>query len=75
MQRLGFLSDLVGKPLPDEVRRLLKDAIPKSYRSHFGREERRDGDIGYVSAWGLYVNARHEDLLTEVPRVTPQESH
>jgi predicted transcriptional regulator of viral defense system len=75
MQRLGFLSDLVGRPLPDDVRQLFKGAIPKSYRSHFGREERRDGDIGYVAAWGLYVNARREDLLTEVPRVKAREAH
>jgi predicted transcriptional regulator of viral defense system len=75
MQRLGFLSDLVGRPLPDDVRQTLRDAIPKSYRSHFGREERRDGDIGYVAAWGLYVNARREDLLAEVPRIKPREPH
>src|SRR5271170_3120149 len=69
MQRLGFLADLVGRPLPDDVRDALREAIPKSYRSHFGRTERRDGDIGYVAAWGLYVNARREDLLAEVPRI------
>ena len=56
MQRLGFLADLVGRP--DDVRHALRDAVPKSYRSHFGREERRDGDVGYVAAWGLHVNAR-----------------
>jgi predicted transcriptional regulator of viral defense system len=74
MQRLGFLSDLVSRPLPDDVRQVLRDAVPKSYRSHFGREERRDGDIGYVAAWGLYVNARREDLLAEVPRIKARES-
>jgi predicted transcriptional regulator of viral defense system len=74
-QRLGFLSDLVGRPLPDDVRQALRDAIPNSYRSHFGRGERRDGDIGYVAAWGLYVNARREDLLAEVPRIKPREAH
>lgn len=73
MQRLGFLADLVGRPLPDDVRHALRDAIPKSYRSHFGREERRDGDVGYVAAWGLHVNARRDDLLTEIPRIKARE--
>jgi predicted transcriptional regulator of viral defense system len=74
-QRLGFLSDLVDRPLPEDVRQKLRDAIPKSCRSHFGRAERREGDIGYVAAWGLYVNARREDLLAEVPRIKPREPH
>jgi predicted transcriptional regulator of viral defense system len=74
MQRLGFLSDLVGRPLPDDVRQVLRGAIPKTYRSHFGREERRDGDIGYVAAWGLHVNARRQDLLAEVPRIKAREA-
>jgi predicted transcriptional regulator of viral defense system len=75
LQRLGFLSDLVGRPLPDDVRTSLRDSIPKSYRSHFGRPERREGDIGYVAAWGLHVYARRDDLLAEVPRITPREPH
>jgi predicted transcriptional regulator of viral defense system len=70
LQRLGFIADLVERPLPDDMRQTLRDAIPKSYRSHFGRAERREGDIGYVAAWGLYVNAKREDLLSEVPRIT-----
>lgn len=41
LQRLGFLSDLVGRPLPDDVRQKLRDAIPKKYRSHFGRPRGR----------------------------------
>lgn len=73
LQRLGFLSDLVGRPLPDDVRQALRDAVPKSYRSHLGRAERREGDIGYVAAWGLYVHARRDDLLAEVPRIKPKE--
>lgn len=68
LQRLGFLSDLVERPLPDALRQTIRDAIPRSFRSHFGRQDRRDGDIGYVAAWGLYVHARQEDLLAEVPR-------
>jgi predicted transcriptional regulator of viral defense system len=73
LQRLGFLADLVGKPLPEEARKSLRNAIPKSYRSHFGRAEPREGDIGYVAAWGLAVNARQSDLLAEVPRRRSQE--
>ncbi|WP_202975541.1 type IV toxin-antitoxin system AbiEi family antitoxin domain-containing protein [Bradyrhizobium symbiodeficiens] len=42
-QRLGFLSDLVGRPLADEFRSTLRTAVPKSYRSTFGRTERREG--------------------------------
>lgn len=66
MQRLGFLADLVGRPLPDDVRATLRASIPSSQRSNFGRHERKDGDIGYVSGWGLFVNARKADLLAEV---------
>jgi predicted transcriptional regulator of viral defense system len=73
LQRLGFLADLVDGPLPAEVRQSIRQAIPKTYRSHFGRAERRDGDIGYVAAWGLYVNAREKDLLAEVPRIRLRE--
>jgi predicted transcriptional regulator of viral defense system len=73
LQRLGFLADLVDRPLPDDVRQHIKDAIPRSYRSKFGRAERREGDIGYVAAWGLFVNARREDLLAEVPRIKRRE--
>ena len=75
LQRLGFLSDLVGRPLPEDVRQKLRDAIPKKYRSHFGRAARRDGDIGYAADWGLHVNVRQEDLLSEVPRIKPREVH
>jgi predicted transcriptional regulator of viral defense system len=73
LQRLGFVADLVGRPLPDDVRQALRDAIPKTYRSHFGRPERHEGDLGYVAAWGLFVNARREDLLAEVPRIKTRE--
>jgi predicted transcriptional regulator of viral defense system len=69
LQRLGFLADLVGKPLPDDARQTITQVIPKTYRSHFGRAERHEGDIGYVAAWGLCVNARREDLLAEVPHI------
>jgi predicted transcriptional regulator of viral defense system len=69
LQRLGFVSDLVGRPLPEELRLTFRNAVPKSNRSTFGRAERREGDIGYVAAWGLYVNAKREELLSEVPRI------
>lgn len=69
LQRLGFLAELVGRPLPDDLRSTLKSAIPNAYRSHFGREKSRDGDIGYVSAWNLKVHASKSDLLSEVPKL------
>ena len=69
LQRLGFLSELVGKPLPDELRLKVRSAIPKSRRSIFGRQKRKEGDIGYVAAWGVFVHARRSDLLSEVPRI------
>lgn len=69
LQRLGFLSDLVDRALPPDVRQKIRQSIPRSYRSHFGRAEFRDGDIGYVAAWGLAVHARESDLLAEVPRI------
>ena len=75
LQRLGFLSDLVDRPLPKDIRTRLKNAIPAHHRSKFGREERRDGDIAYSSSWGLFVNARREDLLSEVPRIKLSETH
>jgi predicted transcriptional regulator of viral defense system len=69
LQRLGFLTDLTGRPLPEEQRRRVRELIPISARSRFGRIRPAEGDIGYVSDWGLFANARREDLLTEVPRL------
>jgi predicted transcriptional regulator of viral defense system len=66
MQRLGFLADLVGRPLPPHVCEALRSVIPSTYCSFFGRAERKKGDIGYVSKWGLFVNARETDFLAEV---------
>jgi hypothetical protein len=66
MQRLGFLADLVGRPLSPHVCEALRSVIPSTYRSFFGRAERKKGDIGYVSKWGLFVNARETDFLAEV---------
>jgi predicted transcriptional regulator of viral defense system len=69
LQRLGFLTDLAGRKLPKELRSQLRSAIPDSRRSIFGRRERKDSDSGYVADWGLFVYARQDDLLAEVPRI------
>lgn len=69
LQRLGFLTDLVGRKLPEKLRLQVRNAIPKSTRSIFGRRDRREDDIGYVADWGLFVYARRNDLLAEVPRI------
>jgi predicted transcriptional regulator of viral defense system len=69
LQRLGFLTDLVGRKLPEKLRLQVRNAIPKSTRSIFGRRDRREGDIGYAADWGLFVYARQNDLLAEVPRI------
>lgn len=74
-QRLGFLSDLVARPLPGPFRETLRKSIPGTYRSHFGRAEHREGDIGYVAAWGIQVHARREELLAEIPRIRAAASH
>jgi predicted transcriptional regulator of viral defense system len=73
LQRLGFLSDLLGGKLPEDARAAMRAKIPASSRSYFGRAEQRDGDIGYVAAWGLFVHARKEDLLAEVRRIRGRE--
>jgi len=69
LQRLGFLADLAGWKLPDDVRGQLRSSIGKSARSIFGHDERREEDIGYVADWGLFVNATRADLLGDVPGV------
>jgi predicted transcriptional regulator of viral defense system len=69
LQRLGFLTDLVERPLAEEMRARVRAAIPRSARSVFGRRERKQDDIGYVADWGLFVHARQSDLLSEVPRI------
>lgn len=72
MQRLGAISDIVDRPVPDPARQRLRAAIPKSARSRFGRGHRLDGDIGYVAAWGLFMDARRDQILAEVPRAKSQ---
>jgi hypothetical protein len=68
-QRLGFLADPVRWQWPEDVRNELRAAIPKSQRSVFGAAERRQDDIGYVSDWGLFVNMKEQDLLSDVPNL------
>lgn len=75
LQRLGFLSDLVGRPLPEPFRARLHALIPRSYRSHFGRPVLKEDDIGYVASWGLFVHARKDELLAEVPRIRTREDN
>ena len=68
LQRLGYLADLAGWPIPADVRATLRAAIPPSARAVFGRPERKSDDVGYVPDWGLLVHARRDDLLSDVPR-------
>jgi len=67
LQRLGFLADLVGWKWQPAIRQRIRDAIPPTTRSTFGRSNRKPDDIGYVSAWGVIVHASASDLLTDVP--------
>lgn len=67
LQRLGFLIDLVEWPLSPANRSQLRSAIPKSRRITLGRTRRQSGDIGYVTEWGILVNANRRALLTDVP--------
>ena len=75
LQRLGFLSDLVGWPLPVAQRARMRSAIAPSRRATFGRARRREGDIGYVATWGLLVHAARSDLLADVPQTKPIGIH
>ncbi|MFY9923866.1 MAG: type IV toxin-antitoxin system AbiEi family antitoxin [Opitutaceae bacterium] len=68
LQRLGYLTDIVGWNWPEPQRFRLFTAIPKSARTVFGRATREEGDVGYVRSWGLIVHARLSDLLADVPK-------
>jgi predicted transcriptional regulator of viral defense system len=70
LQRLGFVADLVATDWSKELRAHLRSMIAKSARSNFGRAERKTGDVGYIADWRLFVNARRQDLLADVPRPT-----
>jgi predicted transcriptional regulator of viral defense system len=69
LQRLGFLSDLVERPLAEDLRNKIRAALPKKAHSIFGARARRKDDIWYVADWGLHVHARKDDLLSEIPRI------
>ena len=74
LQRFGFLSDLVGWRLSDTQRARMRSAIAPSTRATFGHAQRREGDIGYVAFWGLFVHAAKSDLLADVPQKKPNGS-
>lgn len=74
LQRLGYLTDLVGWKWSEAQRARLHAAIPKSARTVFGRAQREEGDVGYVAPWGLIVHARQSDLLADVPRTKTTKS-
>jgi predicted transcriptional regulator of viral defense system len=74
LQRLGYLTDLVGWKWSEAQLARLHAAIPKSSRTVFGRAQREEGDVGYVAPWGLIVHARQPDLLADVPRTKTTKS-
>jgi predicted transcriptional regulator of viral defense system len=74
LQRLGYLTDLVGWKWPGAERARLRAAIPKSARTVFGRAQREEGDVGYIAPWGLIVHARQSHLLADVPRTKTTQS-
>jgi predicted transcriptional regulator of viral defense system len=69
LQRLGFFTDLVARPLPSPLRQEVRAAIPRSSRSVLGDKHRQVEDIGYVADWGLLVNLNRRDLLSDVPSI------
>jgi hypothetical protein len=66
MQRLGAIADLVGRPLSGPARKRLRATIPRSARSRFGRGKPLEGDVGYVSRWGIFIDAARAELLAEI---------
>ncbi|HEV7659868.1 MAG TPA: type IV toxin-antitoxin system AbiEi family antitoxin [Allosphingosinicella sp.] len=68
LQRLGYLMDLADWPLAPDQRRDLHEAINPTARTTLGRKLRKEGDVGYVAEWGLFVHAREAELLADVPR-------
>jgi predicted transcriptional regulator of viral defense system len=69
LQRLGFLSDLVGWEWPLEIFQKIRGAIPASRRITLGRPRFREGDLGYVNRWGIFVHATPADLLADVTKM------
>lgn len=68
LQRLGYLMDLVGWPITAEQRDQLRRHIRPTARTTLGRKDRSDGDVGYVSDWGLFVHVPQSELLADVPK-------
>ena len=68
LQRLGYLLDLVGWPITAEQRGQLRRHIRPTARTTLGRKDRNDGDVGYVSDWGLFVHVLQSELLADVPK-------
>ncbi len=68
LQRLGFLSDLVRWKWPSNIRKRIRDAIPSTVRTTFGRAKSKSGDIGYVSDWGVIAHVSELALLSDIPR-------
>jgi hypothetical protein len=74
--RCGRLhGDLVGRPLSASAPARLREAIPKSARSRFGRGKPRSGDVGYVAERGLFIDSTREALLAELPRGKAHADH
>jgi predicted transcriptional regulator of viral defense system len=74
-QRLGFLADAVGRPLPAAIRTRLRGALPKNFRARLGRSVSREGDLGFNADWGVTVNVSEAELLAEVPRMMVKTSN
>jgi len=74
LQRFGYLMDLVGWQVSNELRTQLRKTIPKTTRSLLGNKARSPHDVGYVAEWGLFVHASNQDLLADVPR-SPLKHH
>lgn len=69
LQRAGFLLDLVGWEMPPVLRAAIRDRIPRTARSVFGRKEALAGDLGYVPDWGLIVHATMKELVSDTPEL------
>lgn len=67
LQRLGFLTDLVERPLNEALRTRLRDAVPKSMRSTFGRRERKDGDVATLQSGDCSSMPAARSLVRSLP--------
>jgi len=68
LQRLGFLTDLVGRKLSDGLRLQVRNAIPKIKTLNLRPARPQGRRYRLRRDWGLFVYARRNDLLAEVPR-------